>query len=157
MGRGALQKGLVYAALGYLILLVVTAVFAPVVATHDPQAVSFSDNLLGQSWDHLLGTDAFGRDTFSRVIYGGRIALLAASEATAVGVLIGVPLGLVIGYRGGWVDKTVMRLIDGLNSIPGIVFAIAIIAALGTGLTRSMLAVGILFATVMARVTRGRP
>ena len=156
MGRSLARNALLWAAIAYLVLLVIAAVFAPWVAPDDPEQVNFSDNLLGQSWDHLLGADAFGRDTFSRVVYGARTALLAAVEATAIGVALGVPLGLIIGYRGGWLDRIVMRVIDGLNAIPGIVLAIALIAAFGTGLTRSMLAVGVLFATVMARITRGQ-
>ena len=156
MKASGLRRYLLWAAIGYLSLLVVAAIFAPWLAPKDPQATDFDKALLGMNGEHWLGTDVLGRDTLSRIIFGSRVALLAALEATAIGTAIGIPLGLVIGYRGGWLDRVVMRIIDGLSSIPGIVLAIAIIAALGTGLTRSMGAVGLVFATVIARLTRGQ-
>lgn len=136
--------------------VVIAALFAPWVATHDPQESNFADSLAGPSADHWLGADQLGRDVYSRIVFGARIALLAAMEATAIAVIIGIPLGLLIGFRGGIADQVTMRVIDGISSIPGVVLAIALIAALGTGLSRSMLAVGLVFSMVMARLARGQ-
>ena len=149
-------RPLVLVAVSFLTLLVLVAVFAPIVANHDPEQGSLRDTLQGPSGVHWLDTDQLGRDVFSRLVFGARVALLAASEAVIVAVVLGVPIGLVLGFRGGWVDRIAMRLIDGLSAIPGIVLAISIIAALGTGLVRAMLAVGIVGATVLARLTRGQ-
>jgi peptide/nickel transport system permease protein len=140
----------------WLVTVVVAAVFAPLIATHEPDAADFGSSLTPPSGDHWLGADRLGRDTYSRLVFGARVALLAATQATVVALLIGVPLGLLIGYRAGWLDRISMRLIDGLSAIPGVVLAIALIAALGTGLTRSMLAVGLVFAMIVARLTRGQ-
>src|SRR5690606_774933 len=96
-----------------------------------------------------------GRDVLSRLIYGCRIAVIAAAEGTSIAVLLGVPLGLFIGYRGGWWDWVVMRLVEAIVSIPGIMVAIVIIAILGAGLHRAMIALGILFSTSFLRLARG--
>jgi peptide/nickel transport system permease protein len=136
--------------------VVIAALFAPWVATHDPQASDLGDSLAGPSADHWFGADQLGRDVYSRIVFGARVALLAATEATLIAVIIGIPLGLLIGFRGGRTDLVAMRVIDGISSIPGVVLAIALIAALGTGLSRSMLAVGLVFSMVMARIARGQ-
>lgn len=90
----------------------------------------------------------------SRLIFGGRIALIAAAEATTLAIVIGVPIGLFIGYRGGWWDWIVMRVVEAIISVPGIMVAIVIIAILGTGLHRAMIALGILFSTSFLRLAR---
>lgn len=135
--------------------VIVAAIASPWVGKNTSPS-TLSDSLAEPSWNHLLGADQQGRDVLVRIIQGARIALLAATEATLVAVLIGIPLGMLIGFRGGRVDLVAMRLIDSISSIPGVVLAIALIATLGTGLSRSMLAVGLVFSMVMARIARGQ-
>ena len=138
-----------------LAIVGVFAVFGPWLSPSDPNSGEMRDALSGPSGDHWLGTDYLGRDILSRIIAGSRVAAIAGLEATIVALVIGVGIGMVIGLAGGWVDRIAMRAIDGVSAIPALVLAIAIIAALGTGLTRSMFAVGIAFAMSMARLARG--
>ena len=156
MKAGTARWVIVGTAAAVLALVVVAALFSPWVATHDPQASDLGDSLARPSVDHWFGADQLGRDIYSRIVFGARVALLAAIEATVVAVVVGIPLGLFIGFRGGRVDLIAMRIIDGISSIPGVVLAIALIAALGTGLSRSMLAVGLVFSMVVARIARGQ-
>lgn len=141
----------------WLVLLIVLflAVFGPWIAPYDPVAGSVGDALASPSAQHWLGTDYLGRDTLSRLIDGARVSVIAGLEATAVAVIFGGGLGMVIGLVGGWPDRIVMRFVEGISAIPAIVLAIALIAALGSGLTTSMFAVGIAFAMGMARLARG--
>ncbi|OJY35980.1 MAG: hypothetical protein BGP06_19130 [Rhizobiales bacterium 65-9] len=138
--------------LGVLFLL---AVLADWVSPYDPLQQDLMSALQWPSSAHWLGTDDLGRDVLSRLIYGCRIAVIATAEATAIALVIGVPIGLFIGYRGGWWDWIVMRVVEALVSIPGIMVAIVIIAILGPGLHRAMIALGILFSTSFLRLTRG--
>ncbi|PWV97780.1 peptide/nickel transport system permease protein [Hoeflea marina] len=142
-------------AVAVLLLLALLAVFAEWVAPYDPLRQSLMEALQGPSTAHWLGTDDLGRDVLSRLIYGCRIAVIAAAEATTIAVLLGVPIGLFIGYRGGLWDWIVMRIVEAVVSIPGIMVAIVIIAILGAGLHRAMIALGILFSTSFLRLARG--
>lgn len=138
-----------------LALLVFLAVFADWIAPYDPLKQNLIEALQAPSAEHWLGTDDLGRDVLSRLIHGCRIAVIAAAEATSLAVLLGVPIGLFIGYRGGWWDWIVMRVVEAVVSIPGIMVAIVIIAILGAGLHRAMIALGILFSTSFLRLARG--
>ncbi len=142
-------------ATSFLALLVVVALGADWIAPYDALKQNLLHALQGPSAAHWLGTDDLGRDVLSRLIVGCRIALIAAAEATSVAILLGVPLGLWIGYRGGWWDWAVMRVVEAIMSIPGIMVAIVIIAILGPGLHRAMIALGILFSTSFLRLARG--
>jgi peptide/nickel transport system permease protein len=155
LARKLLRQPLVVFSLVVLVLLIVTAVFADALAPYGETQSDFSARLTGPSADHWLGTDNLGRDTLSRLIYGSRVTLEAIVRALAVGVALGVPVGLVVGYVGGRVDQIVMRLIDVAFSIPSLVLALVVVGMLGPGLSNSMLAVGIVFATRYARLTRG--
>ncbi len=148
------QEPLAAASLLYLLLILVAAVFAPVLATHDPDAQQLMQRLEPWSGDHWFGTDDFGRDVFSRLIFGARVTLKAAAVAVGVSVLIGVPTGLLAGYRKGLLDASLSRIFDGLMSIPGLILALTIVAVLGPGLTNAMAAVGLIFAPQFFRVTR---
>ncbi len=144
-------------ALGGLILLLlvlVAALAAPWLAPADPDTTS-SDLLLGPGAGHLLGTDQHGRDVLSRLLFASRTALMAGGEAVGLALVIGVPLGLIVGYFGGWWDRIGMRIVDALMAVPALIIAFAIIAVLGPGLTNAMLAVGLLFAVRMIRLVRG--
>nr|WP_323783040.1 dipeptide/oligopeptide/nickel ABC transporter permease/ATP-binding protein [Amylibacter sp.] len=137
-----------------LATLIICAVFAEWLVPYDPLQQDLIGALQGPSAAHWLGTDDLGRDVLSRMIFGSRIAVVAAVEATGLAVLIGVPIGLFIGYRGGWWDWITMRIVEAIVSIPGIMVAIVIIAILGTGLHRAMFALGILYSTSFLRLTR---
>ena len=137
-----------------LVSLVVISIGAEWFAPYDPLQQSLREALQSPSSRHWLGTDDLGRDVLSRLIFGGRIALIAAVEATTIAIVLGVPLGLFIGYRGGWWDWAVMRVVEAVVSIPGIMIAIVIIAILGTGLHRAMIALGILYSTAFLRLSR---
>ena len=139
----------------YLLLMVAVAVLAPLLAPHDENlATRFQDILFDPSGEYWLGTDHVGRDIASRLMFGARYALLAGAEAVAVALVIGIPLGLVIGYFRGWVDAVVMRIVETVVAVPAIVMAMAIIAGLGVGLTKAMLAVGLVYSMVITRLTR---
>jgi peptide/nickel transport system permease protein len=133
--------------------------FAPLIATHGPREQNLS--LLqgtccpGPSADHFFGVDALGRDLFSRVVYGARYSLLIGVVSVAVGLSIGALIGAAAGYLGGWVDSVLMRLMDIMLSIPGLLLAIGIVAALGPGLGQIMIAVGVTQIPIFARLLRG--
>ena len=142
--------------LGWIAIVAICAVFAPVLAPFDPLENNFVPEALlqGPSAEHWLGTDDNGRDVLSRMIYGARIALLVGMGSVLVAMLIGVPIGLVLGYRGGWWDRIGTRFVDILDALPGLLVAIAVIAILGRGLGALMLAIGIIFAMNFARMSR---
>jgi len=143
-----------FAAGSVLAMLLIMALGADWLAPYDPLRQNLREILQEPSAAHWLGTDDLGRDVLSRLIHGCRIALIAAAEATTIAILLGVPIGLFIGYRGGWWDRIVMRIVEALVSIPGIMVAIVIIAVLGAGLHRAMIALGILFSTSFLRLAR---
>lgn len=141
--------------MGIVLTLIFMAIFAPFIAPHDPYATD-SDNIrVPPSSEHLLGTDQYGRDTLSRLIYGTRIALFIGLLIVAVSGSIGVVLGLIAGSYGGWVDEIIMRLVDTFMAFPILIFAVAVSVALGYGLYPVIIAVGLIIWTRFARVTRG--
>ncbi|MGB5905339.1 MAG: ABC transporter permease [Xanthobacteraceae bacterium] len=142
--------------LTFLGILVVMSALAPWISPYSPLAQDFDATLAPMSAAHWLGADDLGRDTLSRLIYGGTASLYASFLAVFVAVLIGVPVGLLAGYLGGWVDEIVNRIIDSFLSFPAIVLAIAVTGALGIGLTNGMISVGIVFAPQLARLVRAR-
>ncbi|MBN8960883.1 MAG: ABC transporter permease [Rhizobiales bacterium] len=140
----------------FLSILVVMSALAPWISPYSPLAQDFDATLAPMSAAHWLGADDLGRDTLSRLIYGGTASLYASFLAVFVAILIGVPVGLVAGYLGGWVDEIISRIIDSFLSFPAIVLAIAVTGALGIGLTNGMISVGIVFAPQLARLVRAR-
>jgi len=138
-----------------LLLIVLAAALAPWIAPYDPSAPDYQNVLAGPSWTHLFGTDAYGRDLFSRVIWGGRISLWVGFISVAIGGAAGVILGLISGYLGGWVDSVIMRFCDVLLAFPGILLAIGIVAVLGPGVTNVIYAVAVFSVPVFARLVRG--
>ena len=143
------------AALIFLVFLVLIAVFAPLVAPHDPDANNLRSVFAPPSLEHPLGTDQNGRDTLSRLIFGARVSLVAAVQAVAVAIALGLVPGLLAGYFGRWVDTALMRLTDAILTFPPLLLAMAIVGVLGPGLTNAMMAVGIVFAPRFARLVRG--
>jgi peptide/nickel transport system permease protein len=136
-------------------VFLLTAVLAPLIAPHNPTAFSLGDQLLPASATHPLGTDELGRDVLSRLIWGSRITLLMTLGAVLLALVTGAFLGIVAGYRGGWVDTAIMRCIDVLLAIPTFLLAVAIIAALGANTINVILAVGIGSMPAFARIARG--
>jgi peptide/nickel transport system permease protein len=150
---GAVLGGLLAA------VFVFIAVFAPVIAPEDPNHQDLSRLNLGQpvgpSLDHWLGIDLLGRDEFSRIVYGARYSLLIGVVAVIIGFSAGLVLGAIAGYVGGIVDSIVMRLMDIMLAIPGLLFAIGLVAMLGPGLKQVMVAVGVVNIPIFARLLRG--
>ena len=143
------------AALVFLVVLVLISVFAPVLAPYRPEAIDVVNRLSGPSADHWLGTDGLGRDMFSRLLYAGRVSLYAAAVAVGLAVLIGLPFGLLAGYLGGRWDWAMGRVADALMTMPTLILAVAIIAAMGPGLTNAMIALGIVYSPRLFRLVRG--
>ena len=141
-------------AVSLIVALALIAILAPVIAPFDPIKQDLTNPIAGPSARHLLGTDEFGRDVLSRLIWGTRPALLGVLVAIATASVIGIPWGLIAGYAGGTVDLVLMRAADALLVLPGLVIALAITTALGANLTNAMLAVGIIFSPAVARVLR---
>jgi peptide/nickel transport system permease protein len=141
---------------GFLLFLVIgAAIFAPIIAPYPLDKVNGRDRLQGPSLTHLFGTDALGRDMFSRVIYGSQITLQVGFISVAIAASVGIIVGLVSGYYGGWIDNILMRFIDLLLAFPGILLALMIVSTLGPGLTNAMIAVGISSIPSFARLVRG--
>ncbi|HZW99655.1 MAG TPA: ABC transporter permease, partial [Trueperaceae bacterium] len=144
-------------AVGGFIVLAVTlaAVFAPLVAPYDPVALDPPARLLGPTTEHWLGTDQYGRDTLSRIVYGGRASLSVAAASTLFALLVGGTLGVLAAFYRGWVDGLIMRITDVLLSFPAILLAIALLAFLGPGFVNLVLAIGLVYVGPFARVARG--
>ena len=140
--------------LSVLAVLAVLAVTAPLVAPQDPLIQNRADQFRPPSLVHPFGTDEFGRDILSRVIYGARISLVTGALAVLLGAALGVPLGLLGGFAGGWTDAVIMRGLDFLLAVPAILLAMVIIAVLGPGSFHAMLAVGIVSVPSFARLAR---
>jgi peptide/nickel transport system permease protein len=136
-------------------LLIVLAVFATLIAPQDPNAVDLSDTLADPSAGHVLGTDASGRDILSRLIVGARTSLLGPLLVVALSTLVGVPLGLLAGYKGGLVDGALSRIWDVMFAFPPLLLAIVIVAAFGAGFWTATLAIAIIYVPLLARVVRG--
>lgn len=149
------SKSWFYIGLVILVLLVATALFAPVITTYDPARQNLENDLLFHSREHPLGTDKLGRDIFSRTVYGGRISLFVGVTTVAISVFVGLLVGSLSGYFGGWADQILMRAIDVLLAFPGILLAIAITAVLGPGLSHVILALCLIGWTSYARLVRG--
>ncbi len=137
-----------------IVVLIVTAIFADFIAPYGFDDQSLKDRLLAPSLKHLFGTDNFGRDIFSRIVYGTRISLMIGFIAVSIAALVGGSLGAISGYYSGKLDNIIMRGVDILLAIPSILLAISIVASLGPGLRNVMIAVGIGSVPSYARIVR---
>lgn len=153
--RRLLRNGPALLGLVCIAVFVVGAVLAPVIAPYNPTAQNLAAGQQGPSLSHLMGTDLLGRDEFSRVLYGARISLTVGVIAVVFGLLFGVSVGALAGGAGGRVDGLLMRVTDVFLAVPGILLAIGIVAWLGQGELQVMLAVGIAYAPIFARLLRG--
>ncbi|EST55136.1 glutathione ABC transporter permease GsiD [Brevibacillus panacihumi W25] len=138
-----------------LALLCLIAALAPVLAPHDPTEMFQNNRMEGSSDTFLLGTDQFGRDLLSRVIYGARVSLVVGISAVMVSVIFGTIFGLIAGYFGRWIDGFIMRVMDVLFAFPEILLALAIVAALGPGTFNTIMAIGIVNIPIFTRTVRG--
>ena len=138
-----------------LALIIAMAIFAPWVANHDPVALSPANRLKPPSADFWLGTDAYGRDLFSRIVYGAQVSLMVGIGVTVLSILIGLPLGLLAGYFRG-LDAVLMRVMDGLMAIPGVLLAIAIVSLSSAGIWTVMIAIMIPEIPQVVRLVRSR-
>ena len=137
-----------------VVIIVFTAIFANVIAPYDPYQQNLREKLQFPSVQHLLGTDNFGRDLFSRIIYGARTSLLVALLSVVIAMVIGIALGATAGYFGGVYEGVVMRLMDILMAIPGLLLAVSISAALGSGIFNTALAISVSGIPSYARIVR---
>ena len=154
--RRLLRNRLAVGGLVVVVLVVATALLAPVLPLADPNATDLSQRLKGIGSDgHLLGTDKLGRDVLSRLVWGARVSLLAGMLATVAAAVVGSLIGLTSGYFGGVVDATFMRLVDVVMAYPYLLLAIALVAALGPGLGKAMIAVAVVNIPFFARAVRG--
>jgi ABC-type dipeptide/oligopeptide/nickel transport system permease subunit len=138
-----------------ILAIVLAAVAAPLIAPYPPAEQHYDASLAAPSIEHPLGTDLTGRDILSRLIFGARASLLVGTVAVAMAATIGVPLGSVAGYRGGVVDEAIMRTMDMVISVPALVLGLALIGALGAGIGKVILVIGIVYSPQYARVIRG--
>ncbi|MCZ6681442.1 MAG: ABC transporter permease [Candidatus Poribacteria bacterium] len=147
------QKSAVIGA-SILIFFILAAIFAPLVATHDPREADVISRLKGWSKEHYFGTDKVGRDIFSRIVYGSRISIKIGVVAMTFSISLGTSLGIIAGYYGGWLDNVIMRVMDMMLALPSILLAMVIVTILGQSLTNVIIAVSIVYIPQYARILR---
>ena len=153
--RRLMRNRLSFVALCGIFVITLAAVVAPWIAPYDPDEPDADRTLSTVSWHHPLGTDEYGRDVLSRVIHAARIDLLVATGATVLALSVGATLGALAGYRGGWVDQLVMRIIDAVMAFPAFILAMAITAALGNSVVHIVAAIAITHVPIYTRLIRG--
>ncbi len=156
LSYGLRRNPITIVGLAMLGAIVAVALLAPVLAPHDPYATNPAVSLRPPGPGHLFGTDTFGHDIFSRVLYGARIDLIVAAGAVGVAMVLGGLLGAVAGYAGGWLDDGIMRVMDMLQAFPNFILALGIAAALGPSLTNLIIAIGLTNLPIYARLVRSR-
>lgn len=134
---------LFYSGLAVVLFFIILAVFAPVIATHDPTAIDLNNIFAAPSAEHFFGTDELGRDVFSRIVYGSRISLFVGFVAVGISLIIGVFLGLIAGYFGGWTDIIIMRIVDIMLCFPAFFLILAVIAFLNPSVFNVMAVIGL--------------
>ena len=137
-----------------VLLLVLAGLLAPLLATHDPTQQSLAMALRPPSAEHFFGTDQYGRDLYSRIVYGARLSLLEIVLGVGIALVVGIPLGLLAGYSGGRVDQAIIWFMDILFAFPGIVLSILIVSILGTSLVNLMIGIAIFSIPVYGRLSR---
>lgn len=137
-----------------LVLIVFGTIAAPLITPYDPQAQSFG-MMEPPSLQHILGTDDLGRDLFARILYGARVSLFVGVVTVGLSLVVGVTMGLLSGYYGGWIDTILMRYIDLQWAFPNFIIAVYLVAVFGTGLSNVIVAVSLAFLDDFARITRG--
>lgn len=138
-----------------ILLLLLAALFGSALAPYDPMEMAFTERLTGPGAQHIMGTDEFGRDIFSRILHGASVSVQVALIAVSISTIAGVLLGSLAGYFGGWLDEVIMRVMDILFAFPAVLLAITIMAILGRGIENAMIAIAIVYIPIFARVARG--
>ncbi|MEZ5661737.1 MAG: ABC transporter permease [Burkholderiaceae bacterium] len=156
MLRGLSARPAALASLVVVAGFVLLALCAPWIAPYDPLATSWGAIRKAPSAAHWFGTDELGRDVLSRVIWGTRASLLAGVVSVGISIMLGVPIGLLAGYAGGWIDMLISRITDAFLACPFLILAIAFAAFLGPSLTNAMIAIGVSSTPVFVRLTRGQ-
>lgn len=149
------RSGMSLVAFGVIAAVAVAAVAAPMITPYDPDAPDADHALEAPSGRHWLGTDLYGRDQLTRIVHAGRVDLLVALEATAIALSVGAVLGAVSGYRGGWVDQLLMRVVETIQAFPSFILAMGIAAALGNSVTNIVIAIAITHVPIYGRLIRG--
>ena len=152
--RAFSRNGLAVVGAAIILAMIVMAVFAEWISPYDPDLPHLADKLMPPNSEYLLGTDQFGRDILSRIVYGARVSLLVGAGGTVLSLIVGVFLGAVSGYAGKWWDELIMRAMDIIMAFPFIVLAIALVVLIGTGMTNLILVIGILRVPQFARLLR---
>jgi peptide/nickel transport system permease protein len=142
--------------LAIVVIFVVLALFAPWIAPYDPIATSWSAVRKAPSMQYLFGTDEIGRDVLSRVVWGARASLLAGLVSVSISMALGVPVGLLAAYVGGWTDSLISRFTDAMLAVPFLILAIALAAFLGPSLSNAMIAIGVSATPIFIRLTRAQ-
>ena len=150
------QHRLSVVGMSYIGLILFVGVFAPLIAPADPLAIDPINSLAAPSLEHPLGLDHVGRDQLSRLIYGARVSLVVGLLSVGVAIVIGVPLGIVAAYAGGWVDHAIMRMIDAMIAVPGLLFAMLLLLVMGGSVLTVSIALGINLFTTQARLVRSQ-
>jgi peptide/nickel transport system permease protein len=148
------RSKLAFAGLIIILALIFLAIFGPTIAPYNPNKIAVRDRSQAPSLSHLFGTDDRGRDVLSRVLYGARVSLKVGVIAVGISATIGTFLGAIGGYFRGWLDEVIMRLTDILFAFPAILLAIAIMAMLGPSASNAMIAIGVVYTPIFARITR---
>jgi len=138
------------------VLIILTALFAPLLAPYDPLEQNSADRLTESSTSHWLGTDDFGRDVLSRIIWGSRVSLIIGLFSVAAGLIVGTAMGMVAGYHGGKVETLIMRAVDVLMCFPDLILAIAVTAVLGSNLVNLIITIAIVMTPRFARLSHGQ-
>lgn len=154
--RKMLRIPLAFFGMVVILVVIISAIFAPWLAPYDPMAMDLDNMLSGPTWKHLLGADQMGRDTLSRIIYGSRVALMVSIGAVSLGVILGVPLGLISAFFGGNVDEVIMRFMDALVAFPSLILAVGLISVLEPSVKNVIIAIGVANVPWLARIVRSQ-
>lgn len=149
------RQWLMWVGIGLILAMIMIALLAPWIAVQDPNTMSLADRYQSPSWLHPFGLDQDGGDVFSKVVYGARVSLLVALTVVSISTFIGLVVGSLAGYMGGWVDQILMRFIDMLYAFPGFLLALSLVAVLGPSLPNLIFAMCITGWTGYARLVRG--
>ena len=149
------QNKIALVGLVILLLIIGAALFADVLAPYDVRAQDVKNRYQPPSMEHFFGTDEFGRDVFSRILIGSRVSLMVGIVSIAIAMVIGVLLGAYAGFKGGWIDQVLTKVIDSLMTFPSLILGILVVSALGPGEKNAIIAIAIAFVPRFARVARG--
>jgi len=154
--RVFLNRALVVFGMVIIMIFILTAIFAPLIAPYGPNDQDIVNNLQQPSREHLLGTDALGRDTLSRIIYGSQISLEVGLIVVAISAIVGMTLGLIAGYFGGWTYTIIMRVVDAMMAFPMLILTLLIAAVLGQGVSNVIIALSVGLMPIYARLMCGQ-